>query len=250
MLLAIDIGNSRTKFAIFHDPTGEVLDHHSFETNRQANVGDLASCLSAIEPHQIDAVIVCSVVPSLDAILAQVIERKYKLRPDFVSHKSIPGLTVVHTPKDQIGSDRLVNAFAGMSLYGTPTVVCSLGTATTIDVVLGGGRMAGGIIAPGLPVMSKALHLAAAKLPLIDPFPTETTLQTTTDGAIRSGLFNGYVGMVRHLINAAKSEASRDAKVVATGGLASLAKQFVREIDVADPLLTLNGLYSIHSQSD
>src|SRR5207244_12571067 len=65
---------------------------------------------------------------------------------------------------EEVGADRLVNAVAAHDRYKGPLIVVDFGTATTLDVVDGGGNYCGGVIAPGINLSLAALQMAAAKL--------------------------------------------------------------------------------------
>lgn len=242
MLLAIDIGNSRTKFGVYVDENEEISDEGTFVTDRRSTPVTLSAAFSQFATLPIKSAIISSVVPDVNDSIAISIRDMFGIEPTFVTYENIPDLQIRHSPKNTIGTDRLVNSFAAKENFGTPVIVCSLGTATTIDVVLPGDILIGGMIAPGLPVLSKALNIAAAKLPLIEIAPTDVILQSSTDAAIRSGIFNGYVGMVSHLIESVRKEIAQDATVIATGGVAEMIRPFIPSIDVVDRLLTLDGL--------
>jgi type III pantothenate kinase len=66
---------------------------------------------------------------------------------------------------------------------------------------------------------------------------------------MQSGVVWGYVGLVEGLVNRIKAdmgEMGRDARVIATGGLARLIAEHSECVDVLDPNLTLDGLRLIH----
>ena len=64
----------------------------------------------------------------------------------------------------------------------------------------------------------------------------------TTVGAMESGLFYGYVGMVEGLVRRMSAELGGNALCVATGGLAAIIAPEIRLIEHVDPDLTLHGL--------
>lgn len=72
---------------------------------------------------------------------------------------------------DHVGIDRLLDALAANQRResGRPAIIIDAGSAVTVDLVDGDGAFAGGVIMPGLRLMSKALHDYTALLPLVDP---------------------------------------------------------------------------------
>ena len=109
-------------------------------------------------------------------------------------------LDVLLERPSEVGSDRLVNAVAAHTTYGGPLIVVDFGTATTLDVVDGDGNYAGGIIAPGINLSMRALHMAAAQLPNVAVERPASVIGRSTVGAMQSGVFWGYVALVEGLV--------------------------------------------------
>ena len=106
--------------------------------------------------------------------------------------------------------------------YQPPLIIIDFGTATTFDVVDDEGGYCGGAIAPGINLSLEALHRAAAKLPRIAVEPPENVIGTSTVGAMQSGVFWGYVGLIEGLVGRIQAECGEPMTVIATGGLAPL----------------------------
>ena len=241
MLLAIAVGNSSTKFGIFDGE--ELLHKFSIQTKRDYTAEELLFDRLKLHEKQfiqvdIDTCIVASVVPELNAVIAQVCRELFKIHPQFVDETWDLGFRVDYDPPSAAGADRLVNCFAAATKYGTPIVACSFGTATTIDVVSADKIYVGGIIAPGMATVAKALQLATAKLPNVSIEKPEGLIGRSTVESIRSGIVNGHIAMVEGLL--AKIEDR--GKVIATGGFARLIAPEIQAIDVVDENLTLSGL--------
>jgi type III pantothenate kinase len=150
----------------------------------------------------------------------------------------------VRYPKPEtIGPDRLANAVAVRHHFGAPSVVVDFGTAVTFDVVDKHGDYAGGIIAPGLAVMTDYLYEKTALLPKIRIREVRSVVGKSTEQAMLIGAVHGYRGLVRELILELKRELNaRRLPVVATGGYAKLMAAKLPEITAVEPLLTLEGL--------
>ena len=241
MLLAIDIGNSSTKFGIFD---GESLLHKfSIQTKRDYTVEELLFDRLKLFEQQfiqidIDTCVVASVVPELNGVVSQVCNELFKISPRFVDENWDFGFSINYNPPSAAGADRLVNCFAAASKYGTPVVACSFGTATTIDVVSDENAYLGGIIAPGIATSAKALQLATSKLPDVPVAAPGTVIGNSTVTSIQSGIVYGHVAMVEGLL----SRIGSAGKVVATGGFARIIASQTTAIDIVDENLTLEGL--------
>jgi type III pantothenate kinase len=149
----------------------------------------------------------------------------------------------------QVGPDRLVNTVAGHDLYGGDLIVVDFGTATTFDVVDTDGAYVGGVIAPGVNLSLAALHEAAAALPHVDISKPQRVVGTNTVACMQSGIFWGYVGLIREICTRIKAERDRPMRVVATGGLAPLFQQTEALFDAFDDTLTMHGLTVIHAHN-
>jgi type III pantothenate kinase len=141
-----------------------------------------------------------------------------------------------------------VNAFAAAEKYGGPCIVCSFGTATTIDVVNSDREFIGGIIAPGMGLMAEALHLKTSKLPRVEIQRPESVIGNSTVASIQSGIYYGYIGLVEGIIPRMTGELGETATVIATGGYASMIASETDAIDTVDENLTLEGLRLIHKR--
>ncbi|MGH9948688.1 MAG: type III pantothenate kinase [Pyrinomonadaceae bacterium] len=256
MLLAIDIGNSLIKFGVFED--GKLIDKFSIATKRDYHSDELHfDRLEFTEGKflKIDSVVVSTVVPELIDVVRVASQTQFNVTPVFVDQSADFGLKIEYDPPNSVGIDRLINAFAAVHKYGKPVIVCSFGTATTIDAVNANAEFIGGIIAPGMKTMSDALHEKAAQLPAVQIEKPLRLIGNSTESAIRSGVFNGHIAMVEGLVSrflsdkAVTGSAKKRAKVIATGGFAKLIAKEVKSIDESDENLTLEGLELIAGRS-
>ena len=239
MLLAVDIGNSATKFGLFE--TDELTSKFSIPTIRDATADDIKHAVGDRLHSGIESVVVCSVVPDIKDPMTEFLRDTNGVEPLFVTSSFDFGLKIKYEPLESLGTDRLVAAFAAVEKYGAPCIVCSLGTATTIDVVNVDREFLGGVIAPGIDAMAEALHLKTAQLPRVDIGKPSALFGGTTAESIRSGIFHGYVSMVEGLIARFRGRVG-DAKVVTTGGNAELIADGYDSVEIIDADLVLTGL--------
>lgn len=252
MLLAIDIGNTNTVFALF---SGEDLAHSwRCKTEHARSADEYAVFLNQlfqITEHQwdeIDGVIVSSVVPDTNFHIERFCCKYIKKEPVFVN-PAVVQLEIDLENPSEIGADRLVNAAAVMAYYTAPAIVIDFGTATTFDVVDTGGVYRGGVIAPGIKLSIEALTRRAAKLPQIAIESPQNIIGKNTISAMQSGMYWGYMGLIESIVGKIKAEMGKDnISVIATGGLAPLYAQNTDVIDFVDDDLIMKGLLSIYNK--
>ncbi|MFD1343806.1 type III pantothenate kinase [Litorisediminicola beolgyonensis] len=250
MLLAIDCGNTNTVFSIwdgteFLATWRTATDHLRTADQYYVWLSTLMN-LQGIEA-QITDMIVSSTVPRVVFNLRVLADRYFNTRPLVVGKPdcALP-IDVRVDAGTQVGPDRLVNTVAGYDLFGGDLIVVDFGTATTFDVVAPDGAYEGGVIAPGVNLSLQALHEAAAALPHVDISRPQSVVGTNTVACMQSGIFWGYVGVVREICARIRAERDRPMKVVATGGLAPLFQQADDLFDAFKDELTMHGLTVIH----
>lgn len=132
-----------------------------------------------------------------------------------------------------VGTDRLAQASAAYARARRACVVVSMGTAITIDAVSARGEFLGGLIAPGLRLMARALHEHTALLPEVAPVRKRTPLGRHTAEAIQCGISMAAEGLIRRALG------GRRGRVFGTGGDAPLFRDLFDELV---PDLSLEGI--------
>ena len=250
MLLAIDCGNTNTVFSIWDGEsflcTLRTSTHHARTADAYFTWYATLVKHYGIEVDVTD-VIISSTVPRVVFNLRVFADRFFGCRPIVVGK---PECLLPHLPRvdtgTQVGPDRLVNTAGAYDRHGGDLVVVDFGTATTFDVVAHDGAYIGGVIAPGVNLSLEALHQAAAALPHVDISKPQNVIGTNTVACMQSGVFWGYVGLVREICMRIKEEHERPMKIVATGGLAPLFQQTADLFDAFEDDLTMHGLTVIH----
>ncbi|MEL6688970.1 MAG: type III pantothenate kinase [Pseudomonadota bacterium] len=250
MLLCIDCGNTNTVFSLWDGESFLATWRTSTEHQRTADqyyvwLKTLMN-LHGIDPD-IDQVIVSSTVPRVVFNLRVFADRYYNTRPIVVGK---PDCLLPADPRvDEgtiVGPDRLVNTAGAYDLHGGDLIVVDFGTATTFDVVAADGAYVGGVISPGVNLSLEALHMAAAALPHVDITKPQKVIGTNTVACMQSGVFWGYVGLIKEITQRIRAERDRPMKVIATGGLAPLFDQAEDLFDAFEDDLTMHGLTVIH----
>lgn len=249
MILTVDIGNTNTCFALFDG--GSCEGQWRLSTNRLRTADEFMLWIeNFLGRLKVDAVhvhqsIVACVVPSCRYSILKALEMLTGEKPLLVSAELMEQVGVqvkIDTPQ-AVGADRLINAYAAWQQFHQPAIVLDFGTATTFDVIDGEGAYIGGVIAPGINLSLEALHQAAAKLPSVEIQTPAKAIGTTTEGAMQSGIYYGYLGMIERIVAEIRKEMGGSARVIATGGLAPLFAKNTEAIDKLDSDLTMQGLH-------
>ena len=257
MLLAVDAGNTNVVFALVE--AGEIRARWRIATDPRRTADEYAVWLSqllSLEGYtmaSVTGVIIGTVVPRALHNL-QVLSSKYFKTDAVIAGKGTAtwGFQLDVDEPDQLGADRALNCIAGHARHPGDLIIIDFGTATTFDVVDFKGAYKGGIIAPGINLSLDALVTAAAKLPRIAiqaPDGNLSVIGRTTEEQMHIGIYWGYVAMMEGLVARMKAEIGRPAKVVATGGLATLFDSHTRIFDAIEPDLTIQGLALLYKRS-
>jgi type III pantothenate kinase len=205
--------------------------------------------LEGFERSDVTAVVIGTVVPRALHNL-QVLARKYFGVEPLVAGQGAAAWTIeldVDEPQN-VGADRALNAIAAHAKHAGDLIVVDFGTATTFDLIDPSGAYKGGIIAPGLNLSLDALVSAAAKLPriAIEAPDSDSVVGRTTQSQMLIGIYWGYVAMIEGLVARMKRQIGRPARVVATGGLATIFANRTSLFDAVEPDLTIQGLILLH----
>lgn len=250
MLLALDIGNTNITAGVFKGDSLKCF--RRIKTGRTKTPDEYRRLFlkalkkDGLRASDIDATIVCSVVPRIDRAVASALRGLTKTRPLFVGRDIKPGIRVSTDNPAEVGADRIVNAVAATRLHRPPLIIVDLGTASTFDYIAGDGSYRGGAIAPGIGISAEALFEKTAKLPRIRIRRPQRVIGRDTVSAMESGLYWGSLGLIDGVIERMKREIKGKPAVIATGGFSALIKGRSRFIDEYDEFLTLKGLKFIY----
>lgn len=246
MLLAMDVGNTNTVLGVFRG--AKLLSHWRLTTARDQTVdeyGILTRDLfthADMSPAEIKAVMIASVVPPLNATLAQMAERYFGVKALFVEPGIKTGMPVHYDNPQEVGADRIANGVAAFAKYGGPCVVVDFGTSINFDVVSKRGEYLGGVLAPGLGISADAMFARAARLFRVEIRDPGKIINTNTAASMQAGLYYGFTDLVDGILGRLKKELGDETRFIATGGQASLIASGSRYIETVDDHLTLEGL--------
>lgn len=252
MVLVIDVGNTNTLLGLLD---GEhILQTWRITTSPRTTdeFGGLVLQLlthRGFRPEQVKGAICSSVVPSLVYTVEKAFRRYLGVDTLLVGRGLKTGMPIRTDNPREVGADRIVNAVAAIEQHGAPVIVVDLGTATTFDCVDDQRNYVGGVIAPGLRISEEALFDRTAQLPRVELQKPPAVIGRNTVHAMQSGLFYGYSGLVDAIVTRIRAELDPGAKVVATGGYATLLSTVSSTIDEVDAFLTLRGLAVLYRKN-
>jgi type III pantothenate kinase len=250
MLLAIDVGNTNIVLGVFD--AEKLLASWRLLTLRERTADEVGLMITglfdheALDPKEITGIVMASVVPPLTPIMQGMTRRYFGRDALIVDPPANAGMPILYDNPAEVGADRIANSVAAYERYGradrVPLIIADLGTTTTFDAVTGKGEYLGGVICPGPQIAAEALFQRAARLPRVDVRKPSSVIGRTTRGAIESGLFYGYLGMVEGLVGRMTDELGGRATAIATGGLAPLIAPDTTIFAAVEPDITLIGL--------
>lgn len=251
MLLAIDVGNTQTVLGLYE--ADKLLHMWRIATNKLHTSDELRIKVKplfeseGIDAALVDGAVLASVVPSLTEAWHTAMCAMLKEPPFVVDAFSAGGLfKSKYANPAEVGADRVADAIAVQSLFGSPCIVVDFGTATNIEVVDEGGYFIGGVIAPGVETSANALFARATKLAAIELVDPGTAIGGSTEEAIQAGIVYGEADRVDGLMRRIFKQLGYRPRVVATGGLAAQVACVSETIDEVVPELTLEGLRLVY----
>lgn len=209
MNLIIDIGNTRTKVAVFH--RGEVLITIPLDDFEVSHIELLKQ-----EYDELNNVIVSS-VKDYSQEVRTFLQRRFETFIELDENTPLP-ISNCYQTKETLGKDRIAAVVGAYDLYpNTNILVIDAGTAITYDILTAEGKYLGGNISPGIEMRFKALNHFTGKLPKVECAEQNKLFGTTTEEAIRAGVQNGTVYEADTTISTFK-EFYKNLKVIITGG--------------------------------
>jgi len=160
----------------------------------------------------------------------------------FTSRAACAGVVNGYRDPGQLGCDRFAAAIGARALFPQqPLLVVHCGTATTVDALTADGRFLGGMILPGLGLMTGALAANTAQLPQTPPqaVALDRFADNTVD-AIASGCIAAQAGAIeRALALHARGHGGAVRCVLAGGAAAWIAPHLQQPCERVDNLVLI-----------
>jgi type III pantothenate kinase len=253
VLLALDVGNSNVTIGVFEGSTlrerWRLRTIHDQTADEWGILMRNLFALNSLDLAHVDGIVIASVVPQVDSVLAEMAEHYFRTPALFVGPDSDLGIKILYDNPREVGADRVVNGVAAWELYGGPAIVVDLGTTINFDVVSAKGEYLGGMICAGINMSIAGMFARAAKLPKVDFREPPTLIGTNTVASIQSGLFYGFVGLIDGIVERTTAELGPETRAIGTGGQAKLIARASKYVHEVNEDLTLQGLEIVWRRS-
>ncbi|WP_298115927.1 type III pantothenate kinase [Flavobacterium sp.] len=243
MLLAIDVGNTQIKSAVF--------EHNTLLQKEIISYSDWKNILKNILKNfpKIENIVVSS-VGKLDK--TDFLELKDGVNVFFVSREIVfPFKNKYETP-NTLGIDRMVlSAGAVLQFPKQNRLIIDAGTCITYDFVDENDNYLGGAISPGIRLRYESLHNYTAKLPLLVKDNPEQSVGNSTTQSIHSGVINGISFEIDGFINSIL-EKNDNFIIILTGGDSEFLAKRLKNTIFANSNFLLESLNQIfqYNQND
>lgn len=253
MILAIDIGNTNIVLGGFVGEETSFVARIATDTKKTEDeyAAVIRSVLSihAVEKREVQGAIIASVVPPLNSIMQKAVQIVYGIKPILVGPGIKTGINIHCDNPATVGADLICACVAAHYIYGSPSLVVDMGTATKIMLVDKTGTFCGASIIPGVHIGLRALSGGTAQLPQISLEAPRSVIGKNTVDCMRSGVVYGNACLIDGMIDRYFAEVGEEMQVVATGGLASTIIPLCRHKIILDETMVLKGLLIIYKKN-
>lgn len=254
MILAIDIGNTRTTIALFSNE-GKVSFLSEVDTDRRMTGDQCAINLLGVfrlydaDVTSVTGAIVSSVVPPITEVYSRAIDRLTGITALTVGPGLKTGLNIKTDIHNQLGSDIVSSAVAAITLYPSPAIVINSRTAVAFSY-MNENSFEGCSIMPGMGIALDALSQNGAQLPQISMGKVNSPLGRNTVDSMRAGIVYGYAGAFDRVIETLEEAAGHPAAtVVATGDLMPEILRHCKRDIIYDHDLLVKGLFILYKKN-
>lgn len=237
MIICIDVGNTRTKVAVYENSTLQQL----VITNNEKLVKNISKQIQRIE-NCVD--IILSSVGNLSTETIEALKKIGNLL--VVTHNTAVPFKNLYTTPTTLGIDRIVLAAGATLKYPKQSkLVIDAGTCITYDFINSANQYHGGAISPGIGLRYKSLNDYTANLPLEKISELHPFVGNSTSAAIHSGVLNGVIAEIEAFIEHFKHQ-DENLTVILTGGNAEFLVNRLKNSIFANPNFLLESLFLLH----
>jgi len=256
MLLLIDAGNTRVKWAMLNAATyaGAGYDPAllgKWDASGVVERDALGQLVEAWRGRQVARVLLSNVAgEGMRGQLDQLLLRAFGARPIaiewFRPAPALAGLRNGYRNPLQLGADRFASAIGAHALYpGEALIVATCGTATTVDAITPDGVFLGGMILPGLGLMASSLAKNTAQLPQVGSrVEIVTPFADNTNDAIISGCVAAQTGAIGQALAAHGANYGK-VRCILSGGAGRMLAPHLSHPSVEIDNLVLLGLQTV-----
>ena len=235
-MLAVDTGNTRTKWALF-DADGSTVDHGVVEN---AELASLAARWRTL-PELQHALVACVADATVAGELRETIAVTGCPVKWVRSSAAACGVVNGYANPEQLGVDRWAALVAAWHRVHAPCVVVLAGTALTVDALTARGEFIGGLILPGFGMLRAALANGTAG---VNPVPGRLSdFPDNTSDAVQSGMLTGLSAAVERQCRLLEARESVAPMCLLSGGDAQLLSSILLRPTMIVEDLVLQGLF-------
>ncbi len=253
MVLTIDIGNTNIVIGGFSENDLDFVVR--IATNILSTEDEYATKLLSLlalhnaDTKKINGAIISSVVPPLTPIMKKAIKTAFGITPIAVAPGIKTGINIHCDAPSSVGADLICACVATHHIYGSPSLIIDMGTATKMMVMDDKGTFIGASIIPGVNIALRALSSETAQLPQISLEAPASVIGKNTADCMRSGVLFGNASMIDGMIDRFISDFGSPLKVYATGGLAETIIPHCKHDIIIDKNLVLRGLNILYNKN-
>lgn len=248
--LVVVIGNTTTTIAVFRPSAGPDPEIRRMSTALFSQTQSMAAVLESLvaEHGTVAESAICSVVPAVAERCSALLSSQLDV-PVVAIDAQLPNLpfTLRYENPHGFGADRIALCAWSQHLFpGEAHIAVDLGTAITFDVLDAHREYVGGLILPGLDLMSGALHSGTAQLPKVGFDGEFSLLGRSTGECIRNGVYWGVVYEVRGLVDAIAGHLRERGsagmpRLIITGGNSRQVARHIEHVDIVDEHAVIRG---------
>jgi len=233
MLLAIDVGNTQIKSAVFEQ-----------NTLLQKEIMPVSDWKNSVKNS-------LKIFPEIKNIVVASVGKLQKddfldlsnvVNVHFISKESMFPFQNQYSTPDTLGIDRMVLAAGAVLQFpNVSRLVIDAGTCITYDFIDANNNYLGGAISPGIRLRYESLHNYTAKLPLLTIEKPEKLIGDSTQQSIHSGVVNGVAMEIDGFINSNLGE-NDNFIIILTGGDSVFLAERLKNTIFANPNFLLESL--------
>ena len=249
MILTVDIGNSRIKWAAWQAEkivARGVMTHAS-----EINTAMLDELFSTLGPPE-SVYAVCVAGDDLSQGLSEWVKQRWHLDVEFLkTEKQFDNIINAYEDPGQHGVDRWAAVVAAHQNHpGFSICIISAGTATTFDFINKDGQHLGGYILPSYATMHQALLAGTANVDsMTDMQFNENSVPGNTSDAVNQGLHRFLRSGIRDMCQLAEQKMEAPVQIIISGGFAENILSYPDMPAMKhEPDLVMQGLYNIMKQ--
>ena len=242
-MLTIDIGNSRIKWALWHQ--GQIVEAGEQAYDRRNPEPAFEAWQDLAIPEAVS--VACVAGKSIEQALNDWMQANWSITPAYLATTcALNGVTNVYEDPAQHGVDRWAALLGAHEICQQPVCIIDAGTAITIDIMDAHGHHLGGRIMPGLAMMREALSAGTAGI--ANSKGRVVKFASNTADAVSSGTLHMLHAALLEVCESAREQLGNEMKIIITGGTASeiISMGDLPEM-LYEPNLVLIGLYAAMS---